>query len=154
MSVPGNQGVPTPTRTAPLKGSPQMAAAAQTQQASSKLSQLNKAVHKGGASTIEVPVIKPLYSDTFTGSQSVTGQQVSNAALGNKALVQGQGDKAPLVKPNTNTTTVAKTGGRRRRRIRIRGTKRKTMKRKTWKKRFRMRNYNNYWIGSTKRRQG
>jgi hypothetical protein len=151
MCVPGNQGIPTPTRTAPLKGSPHVAAAAQTTQASIKLSQLNKAVHKGGASTIEVPVIKPLYSDTFTGSQSVTGQQVANAALGNKALVQGQGDKAPLVKPNTNTTTVAKGG---RRRIRIRGTKRKTMKRKTWKKRFRMRKFNNYWIGSTKRRQG
>lgn len=116
-------GVTAPTRLAPPGGSPHKAAIQSNSASTAKLASLNKAAHSGGATggaTQEVAVIKPMYTNTFQGNQSVTGQQVGNATTANKAYVQSQGDKVPLVQP--------KTGGRRRRRS-TRRRKRKSTKR-------------------------
>jgi hypothetical protein len=127
-SLSTQNGTIAPTRVAPYKGSPNAAASQKTAEATNKLSQLNKTV--GGATTapVKVNVIQPLYSDTFTGNQSVVGQQVGNASTIQQAAVQSQGDKTTLVVPSSNTTT----GGRRKHKRK----KRKTMKKKRAKKSF------------------
>lgn len=98
MSSPltSQNGVMAPMRMAPYKGSPNAAAAQQTAATSAKLNKLNNVVH-GGADPMKVSVIQPLYKDTFTGPQSISGQQVGNAMTMNQASVQAQGDSVKLV---------------------------------------------------------
>lgn len=89
-------GVNSPTRVAPLNGNPKFAAHQNTVNTSAKLNNLNKVV-KGGGDQIPVSTIKPMYTNTFTGNQDPTNQQINNAVTSNKAMVQAKGDSVPLV---------------------------------------------------------
>jgi len=128
-------GVSTPTRTAPYKGSPQLAAASNNASNTAKLAQLNKAAHSGGA-TQEVAVIKPIYKSTFSGNQDPVAQQQGNAATANKTYVQSQGDSVPLVKGGKRGSKkkgIKRKGSKRNKKAK--GTKRSRSKRSTKRRR-------------------
>jgi hypothetical protein len=98
-----NNGITPPIRTAPLYGSPQLAAYHSGQMNNEKLSQLNNVVGGkkrnkiGGASTIQVSTINPIYSNTFGGNQNPITQQVNSSSIQNQLSVQASGDQVQLV---------------------------------------------------------
>jgi hypothetical protein len=138
-----NNVLPAPQVKGMLAGSPMESAYLAGKQNNQLVSSLSKVggkrrmmrmKYKGGAAgaTVVVPTLPVAYNDQMAGSQSVTGQTVSNASTILQADANSKYDKVTLVNPSTVNNKI---GGRRksRRTRKSRKTRKSKKSRKTRK---------------------